>query len=422
MSNSFNSLEKHIANLLSKFPQFKSSIKKFYSSINYFFHKKDYSFKTELKIEKIISDEKNESFFGYYDKSPLSSDGKYIIFHEIEEISSHLPPDPGKPVRIMLYNTEKPDYKYISSTTAYNWQQGSKLQWFNSHKFVFNDFKDGKYISRIYDILNDSYRTIDFPVYDCYKDEFALSLNFSRLNELDTHYGYKNSASADLMDVKNDGIYHIDLKSGIVKLLFSIDQVIELHPKNSMNNALHCFNHIMISPDGQNIIFIHRWYQVGKRYDSLILSNALGTKIRVLADNGMVSHCCWYDNNNVVGYLNDNSYGNTFYKINIQNSGIELLSEKLKNFGDGHPSFFDTRMLFDSYPDRSRMQHLHVYDIAKNEVTEFGEFLSPLKFFRETRCDLHPRWSSGGNNVFFDSTHNGKRHLYFSNNTKLQLK
>ncbi|NOR44515.1 MAG: hypothetical protein GQ534_02930 [Candidatus Delongbacteria bacterium] len=75
-------------------------------------------------------------------------------------------------------------------------------------------------------------------------------------------------------------------------------------------------------------------------------------------------------------------------------------------------------MLFDSYPDRSRMRHLYVYDLKNDDIEEIGEFLEPLKYDNEaiynneTRCDLHPRWSTDGKKIYFNSVHEGKRHLY----------
>ena len=104
--------------------------------------------------------------------------------------------------------------------------------------------------------------------------------------------------------------------------------------------------------------------------------------------------------------------GDNFYKIDITSNTKVLLSEKLKDFGDGHPSFHKNKMLFDSYPDRSRMQHLYIYDMDNDSVEEIGEFYGSLKYYGETRCDLHPRWSEDGKNIFLDSVHEGKRYLY----------
>lgn len=408
---SYSNTEKYIAHFLAKFPVLKQGIKRIYSIANFQLYKKSYNFKTAYLTTTFLSDYKNESFFGYYDKSPLSPNGKFIIFHETSGIFTHKSPDPKNPVKIGLYDIVENSYKVIAETSSYNWQQGSKLQWLNDNQFIFNCHEGGKYISKIYDISSDTFKQVDAPVYDCFKDEFALSLNFSRLNEFDNHYGYKNIPSCNLSELKNDGIFFLDLKSGKSRLLISIEQVIKLHCKETMTNAKHCFNHIMISPGGKHFIFIHRWYQSGKRYDSLILSNIEGTEIKILADNGMVSHCCWYGNEEMIGYLQHPSNGRTFYRIDIKTGKTELLSEKLVKFGDGHPSFHENKMLFDSYPDRSRMQHLYIYNMDKNEVEEIGSFLSPLKFFGETRCDLHPKWSTDGKSVFFDSVHEGKRVL-----------
>jgi Tol biopolymer transport system component len=47
-----------------------------------------------------------------------------------------------------------------------------------------------------------------------------------------------------------------------------------------------------------------------------------------------------------------------------------------------------------------------------NEVKKIGEFFHGFNFVGETRCDLHPRLSSDGKTVFFDSVFEGRRRLY----------
>ncbi len=420
MSN-YNVFEKYIAKILSNFPGLKSKLKKLYSTINYLLYKKKYSHKTNFKLKKISSNPESESFFGYYDKSPINNTNTYVIFQEITELPSHKFPDSEKPVSIMLKHTESGEFNKTSSSSTYNWQQGTKLQWLTNNKFIYNDYEDDKYTSKIYDTGNNTFQIIDSPIYDCYKDKYALSLNFERLNALTPDYGYRNlNKMVDFGDNSNDGIFFIDLKINETRLLISIQDIIDLHEQDSMQNAKHMFNHIMISPDGNNFIFIHRWFTKSReRYDSLVLSDIKGEKNKILSDNKMISHCCWYDNSTIVGYLNDKSYGDSFYRIDIYSGEIKLLSKKLLKYGDGHPSFHKGKMLFDSYPDRSRMRHLYVYDLESNEIEEIGEFFEPLKFDNETiynnetRCDLHPKWSTNGKRIYFDSVHDGNRHLYY---------
>jgi len=168
----------------------------------------------------------------------------------------------------------------------------------------------------------------------------------------------------------------------------------------------------MISPDGRNFIFIHRWFCSGGRFDSLVMCDIDGKDPHILANGGFVSHCCWNGNENIAGYLKAEAHRTAYYRININTLETTLVSEKLKNFGDGYPSFFGNKMLFDSYPDRSRMQHLYIYDADTDGIEEIGSFLSALRFFGETRCDLHPRWAVGWEKIFIDSTHEGKRNLH----------
>ncbi|MBU4485843.1 MAG: hypothetical protein KKD38_02850, partial [Candidatus Delongbacteria bacterium] len=131
----FNPVEKYFADILSKFPNLKNKIKIFYSLINYLINKKRYKSQSQYKFEKILSDENNESFFGYYDKSPLNSTGKYIAFHQTRSGHSRLTQDPGHEINIMLYDKENSEYKKISSSKAFNLQQGSRLMWLNEKEF-----------------------------------------------------------------------------------------------------------------------------------------------------------------------------------------------------------------------------------------------------------------------------------------------
>ena len=62
-------------------------------------------------------------------------------------------------------------------------------------------------------------------------------------------------------------------------------------------------------------------------------------------------------------------------------------------------------ILNDTYPDRERYQHPYLYHIASRTKVPLGHFLSPAPYTGEWRCDLHPRYSSGGCLVTIDSPH-----------------
>ena len=167
----------------------------------------------------------------------------------------------------------------------------------------------------------------------------------------------------------------------------------------------------MISPDGDKFIFLHRYFIKGVRHERLMVYDY--NQLRVISNEGYVSHCYWLDNCRIVSYLRHNGV-NAYYIINVMTGEYEELSIlKSLNMGDGHPSCFKNWMIFDSYPDKSRMQNLVLYNIDTGKYYKLIEIFHPMKFFGNTRCDLHPRFSDSGNSITFDSVFEGKRHQYY---------
>jgi len=180
-----------------------------------------------------------------------------------------------------------------------------------------------------------------------------------------------------------------------------------------MKSAKHKFNHIMISPSGRKVMFLHRWALAnGRKFDALLVCNVDGSDLKVVADRGMVSHCYWYDDENIFGYLREFD-GDRFYMINVNTLEKRVVGKNIiDKYGDGHPTIHKDKIVFDTYPDKARMLHLFMYDLRTQKLKELGEFFQSFDFYGETRCDLHPRFSYDGRCIFFDSVHEGKRYLY----------
>lgn len=410
----YSRTERRIAFLLTKLPKLKLAIKKLYQRVNYFKYKKNYTYKSNYRIKKISLSGK-ESYFGYYDKSPINMTNEYIVFQSTNIDTKNIP-DNNIPVDIVIYDVVNENYEKISTSNTYNWQQGAKLMWIDKYKFIYNDFDyvRNKYISKIFDIKLKKNSVIDYPIYDCYEDEFAIGLNFERLNIVRADYSYSNMGLDIDWSNNYDGLYLIDLKRNSSKLIVTIESIVKLNFKESMKGAKHQFNHVMISPDGRRMMFMHRWFlNDGRRYDTLYVSNVDGTDIRVVADNDMVSHCFWYDDKHIFAYLRDASIGDKYYMINIDSLKKELVGKDIiDKFGDGHPNISGNKVIFDTYPDKSRMKSLYLYNYDDKNLEKLGEFLESFSFYGETRCDLHPRFSYDAKKIFFDSVHTGKRQLY----------
>jgi len=414
MSN-YNFFERKLAGFLSKFPALKGEVKKLYQKINYLFYKKKYLSKTDFKITR-ISNGDDSSFFGYYDKSPINCTNEYVIFQSTN-LDTSLMPSALTAIELILFNLATGEKIVIDQVYSYNWQQGCKLMWLSKERFIYNNYDNEKscYVSKVYDVSKGLVKTIEQPIYDCYKEDFALTLNFERLNIGRGDYAYNNNnVEINWLENESDGLFYIDLSNGNSKLLVSISQAISLNRQQSMENAKHKFNHIMISPNGTKVMFMHRWFtDDNRRFDALLVCNIDGSDLRLVANDGMVSHCYWFDNESIFAYLRDATLGDKYFLLNIYSlDKSEVGSGIIDKFGDGHPSVYGSNILFDTYPNKSRMKHLLLFDVNSNELKELGEFYESFDFYAETRCDLHPRFSFDGKKVFFDSVHEGKRGLY----------
>jgi hypothetical protein len=163
----------------------------------------------------------------------------------------------------------------------------------------------------------------------------------------------------------------------------------------------------MISPSGKDFIFIHRYYYGKRRFDRLMCSDF--KSLSVLIDFEMVSHCCWINNKTLFGYFRvEDKDGYYFYDVDTKNVS-ECKEINQLTLGDGHPSCYNNLIVFDTYPDKSRMQKLMLYNLLTSKVTPLVELYQSLRFINQTRCDLHPRFSPDGKSLFFDAVYTGKR-------------
>lgn len=408
--------ERFIARMLSALPGLKKAAKRFYQYANYLAHKKPYVFRSGYHLQSFGVQSDHESFFGYYDKSPVSSDGAHIIYHSTSH-ATHLPPDPRSPIEVVCQNLQTGEVMACISSSAYNWQQGTKLQWIGANRFVFNayDRKADRYVAHVYDVaVGKVAQTLPMPIYDAYGNRFALTLSFDRLARLAPDYGYfcRIDHEFDLAGLDNDGVWRVDPNTGECNLILSLQTLTQICPLVSMQGARHSVNHIMIAPDGKRFIVVHRWYQSARRYDRLISCGVDGSAPKVLVNDGMVSHCFWRDSRQIFGYFR-HSGREAYYMLDADTGAVRLVGEGIiDQFGDGHPHILGSKVVFDTYPNKARIKRLCLYDLDLGELEETGEFFESFKFYAETRCDLHPSFSPDGRQVFFDSVHEGRRGLY----------
>lgn len=367
--------------------------------------------KFEGNIKTLTPQDGYEYLFGYYDKSPWSDDGRYLLALKVKNASSEA--DSVVPADIIRIHLEENNHvEKLAVTHCWNVQQGCMAQWINNETILYNDFREEKYCAVILNVSNKSERVLDMPVYTLSADKkTALTLDFSRLHRLRPGYGYANIPEETKGELcpNRACIMKIDIESGKVSDALKYTDFAAFEPRKEMENAEHKVNHLMISPDGKRFMVLHRWFKNDVKYTRLVTCDIDGTNMYNLSDDDFVSHCCWKNNTEIVSYLNKKDGGKGYYWLKDKTGEYKRLWSQLTM--DGHPtySYNGDLVVTDTYPDRRRMQSLYVMN--KSKVSRVARVFSPFKYGGDTRCDLHPRWNKDGTHICFDASFEGKRNV-----------
>jgi hypothetical protein len=369
-------------------------------------------FRSEGKIVSITPNDEYEYLFGYYDKNPWSYSGRFVLALKVKSTTKNADSIESADILIIdLENNKK--IEIVATTNCWNVQQGCMLQWLSEDSILYNDFRKGKYCTVILNLKTKDERIINKPIYTLSANhKVALSLDFSRLHRLRPGYGYANIPEETKNEKCPDAtcIWKIDIESGEVSSLLKYTDFINFEPRPEMIGAEHKVNHLMLNPDGDRFIVLHRWIKGKFKYTRLVTCNIDGTEMYNLSDDDFVSHCCWKNNEEILSYLNKFDGGKGYY----------LLKDKTKNYEhnwpqlvmDGHPTYSDDGKLVvtDIYPDRKRIQSLYI--MSGKEVVRIARVFSPFKYSGDLRCDLHPRWNKNKKEICIDASFSGKRKMY----------
>ena len=403
----YSKAERLIASTLSRYPKLKKILKKSYVTLNYMMFRS----KNDAELFPgwdIVACSEDDCFFGYYDRSPVNEKG-YLLYHKIL---------PGGNAGICV------DNKMLAVTGAYNLQQGALATWLENNFLIYNCFdsleKDSTQLnkglcSRKINALTGEEIHIPFPVYSAVPGcDIGLSLNFDRITYLRPEYGYatRDVNPSKFPSAENDGLFSVNLKTGQTKLLFSFADLSQ--DLKGVDNTKQKINHIQLSPDGKRCIFLYRWFDNnGVKHSRLYFARLTDGYLALLADEGMVSHCNFIDETHVGGWMRLGGRDG-YYCIDVQTGYYRpeapgVLTE------DGHPTFCGRYLVTDSYPDRSGMMKLCVYDRLDRKLIAENKLFSPLAYRDAKRCDLHPRPILKDGKltaVYVDSTHSGHRRLW----------
>lgn len=402
--------------IFEQFPVIKKSAKRVYQLASVATSKE--KFKSEGDVSRVSPDDGYEYFYGYYDKSPWDMTDRYMICLKVKQAyKSVAPKEPGVVGVIDTHDNNK--YRKIGITHSWNVQQGCMAQWMGPDyrtRILYNDFRDGKYCSVIYDFQKKKEeKVLPMAAYDVARDgSFILSLDFSRLHRMRPGYGYSNLTDTTKGELCPDKgcIWKVDVESGKIKELFKYTDFAAFEPDESMIGAEHKVNHLMISPNCKRFMVLHRWFQKGRKHTRLVTVNVDKTEMYNLSDDVFVSHCFWKNDDEILSFLRKKETGDHYYLMKDKTQEYKMYWPELNT--DGHCSYSPDGkyIITDTYPNRKRLASVYLCTEEDNYSRRIARVFSPFRYDNECRCDLHPRWNRVGDKVCIDSVHEGKRGLY----------
>jgi hypothetical protein len=362
-------------------------------------------------------------WFGYYDKLQFSTDDRLVLCNQAE--FENRSPKPDDVVNVgMIDLHDKDRWIPIGTSRAWCWQQGCMLQWLpgSETEAIWNDRDGDRFVSRILDTKTGKKRTVPHPVYAVAPDgAWAIAPDFSRLNDMRPGYGYAGAPDAFASESAPEkiGITRVDLKSGASKLLFSLAEIAAKFPFEAEEPARvkHWFNHLLVNPTGTRFVFLHRWRTPEKGHlTHMITADPDGSNVRLLIGSGFVSHFIWKDDRTILAYAKpkkDMPWG--FFEFVDDGSCQFTEIGRGVLVGDGHCTYLPGNrwILNDTYRDKNKIQHPHLFDTQTGRRVELGEMHLPDPYvtgsrFNEWRVDLHPRFSRSGKFVTIDSPYTGQ--------------
>ena len=252
---------------------------------------KKYELYNNYKISFETPNDGYSYFFGYYDKSPLNIDNTKLLSHRVSFDGRDV--QDGDIAEIGYFDLNTNEFIKIDETLAWNWQQGSQLQWLPpkfDQEIIYNSIKDDNFISIIYNIRTNKKRTIPFPIYVVHPNgQEALGINYERHYWCRGGYNYQNIKNKkwDKPYHKEDGIFKIDLEKETVKLIVNIVDVVENNKLSEFETCNNWLEHLMYSPSGDRFMFFHRW----NKDNVIIYANSVIVGNITVGKNSIIGAC-----------------------------------------------------------------------------------------------------------------------------------
>ncbi len=373
-------------------------------------------YQSKVKIEAITPNDGYHYFFGYYDLQPFDKKSERHLAHRTT-FADRLQTQ-NDVVEIGYITIKDKVFHKVTESRAWNFQQGTLLQWFNDDDIIYNDYIDGKYRSVIRNVDTGAVKKIVCrPLAHLSLDrKWGLSINFPRVFDFRPGYGYCNTKDEfyDVNAPENDGVYLVDIEKNESKLIINYKQLTEVFPEKPFCDMKLVVNHITFNPSASRFLFLLRNFpEEGKIWGTiLVTADRDGKNMRNLTNYEVNSHYHWKNNEEIIIYSGLPKWG--IYFLNDKTGERKILNDELCNADDIHCVYSPDRTCFigDGYPDKDNYRHIFLYDLEKEKSTEILKIYSEPVCTTDIRCDLHNRFNEDGTIVSFDSYKAGRREIY----------
>ena len=361
-----------------------------------------------LQIEQLTSGKKHH-FFGYIGQCqtiPWNASGRYILGLEIDTIDRM--PLPGEAAAIFLIDThDNNKILRVDKTYAWNPQQGTMFYWnplAPETQFFFNDLdvETGEVFTVVYDIEKKKrvreYRYEDTPVGNggVAADGSAwLGLNYGRLARLRLVTGYPAAIDWSQEDIapENDGIFIIDIKTGVKRLLVSYRRLEEKLKERDpdMEHTGLFINHTLWNRDSDQIYFFARagWSgNKGKRINVPFSIRANGSEL-TWHDLHIGGHPEWGEGNLLIGRQDKNQI---FYDVDKKQVVGQLGNSEIFPDPEGDISLSPDGSWFVNGYKKGTENFYVVYRLSDGAFVR-SEGFDKGAFSGDIRIDPAPRWN-----------------------------
>lgn len=342
--------------------------------------------------------------FWFYDEQQFDKSGRYALGMKVYfQVRDVVPSDRGEIGYFDLQDGFK--WTKIGETTAWNWQQGCRLQWRpNSDEILWNDRSDDgtHFVCRAYNFKTGENRTLPRAIYDVSDDgRMALTHDFARMKHAGTLYAGIPDPFEELQSPKKSGIERMDMETGETEFLISLDRMAEIaFPQGYTGETNLYFFREGWNPSATRFIAFLRNMDSPDRHVSGWSISADGQDVRYFFNNP--SHHVWLDDDRIFegryfGWFRDDGSGKM----------VEQLAEVKANVDPTIlPEPYDDWIMGDTYV-LDGVQHLFLFHRPTSLFVPLARLTATGPEGGIYRVDLHARCSRDGRIVSIDATHEG---------------